>query len=192
MVAHPNSNFITPEDYLKFERLSQEKHEYFNGEIFAMTGASEKHNLIAMSTSASLYAQLRKSPCKVYPSDMRVKIPRSYTYPDVSVVCDTPKFEDKEFDTLLNPTVIIEVLSPSTEAYDRGGKFQSYRTLSSLQEYLLISQDSVRIEHYVRRDHEWVFSDTTSLESVVMLPSINCSLALSDVYEKVTFEDEQP
>ena len=185
--------YVTPEDYLKFERQSETKHEYFDGEIFAMTGASEKHNTISGNAFASLHTQLRKQPCSVYPSDMRVRTYSTvhYTYPDISVVCGEAKFEDDEVDTLLNPTLIIEVLSPSTENYDRGKKFQHYRTLPSLQEYLLIAQDSVSVEHYIRKDNEWIFSDAASLEAVITLPSINCSLALGDVYEKVNFGEDQ-
>jgi Uma2 family endonuclease len=183
--------FMTPEEYLDFERASQTKHEYFAGEIFAMAGASENHNLIVMSAGANLYAQLRKRPCKAYASDMRVKTRSTvlYTYPDISVVCGEPQFEDAEVDTLLNPTVIIEVLSPSTESYDRGKKFQHYRTLESLQEYLLIAQDEPHIEHYVRQpDHQWLLSEAQGMEASLELPFIECTLALADVYEKVTFE----
>jgi Uma2 family endonuclease len=192
MSALPQQRW-TPESYLVFERASEEKHEYFNGSIYAMTGASENHNLIMVSTSASLHNQLRKRPCRVYPSDMRVKTRSTvlYTYPDISVVCGDSQFEDDVFDTLLNPTVIIEVLSPSTERYDRGKKFQHYRTLESLQEYLLIAQDSVRIEHYVRRGEQWLLTDAKHLDTVLTLPSIECKLALADVYEKVSFDDEQ-
>jgi Uma2 family endonuclease len=190
MAAHPK--FVTPQEYLTFERQSEEKHEYYDGEIFAMAGASDEHNTIAGNTFASLHAQIRKRPCKVYSGDMRVKTYSTtlYTYPDVTVVCDTPKFEDAEVDTLLNPNVIIEVLSPSTENYDRGKKFQHYRTLDSLQEYLLVSQESVRIEHYVRQGNQWILTDAASLDAALTLPSINCTLALADVYEKVTLEDE--
>jgi Uma2 family endonuclease len=183
----------TPESYLAFERESDTRHEYLAGEIFAMTGASENHNLITGNTLASLHTQLRRTPCRIYPSDMRLKVPAAglYTYPDVTVVCGEPQFDEDEVpDTLLNPTVLIEVLSPSTENYDRGKKFQHYRTLESLQEYLLISQESARIEHYVRQGEQWLFSDAYRLEDVVKLPSIDCILALADVYEKVTFEPE--
>jgi Uma2 family endonuclease len=180
---------VTPAEYLKYERSSQVKHEYYAGEIFAMTGASKNHNRIVTSTLAALYAQLRERPCDVFPGDMRVK-PHSgllYAYPDITVVCGTPEFEDDEVDTLLNPTVIIEVLSPSTEAYDRGKKFQHYRTIPSFQEYLLIAQDSVRVEHYTLRDNEWILTDASTLDAIITLPSIDCTLSLSDVYEKVDF-----
>lgn len=123
---------------------------------------------------------------------MRVKIGSNalYIYPDISVVCGEPEFEDDFVDTLLNPTVIIEVLSPSTELYDRGRKFQHYRTLTSLQEYVLIAQDSYRVEHFIRQPNdEWLLSDAVTLDATIQLPSIQCQLALSDVYEKVTFEE---
>lgn len=185
--------FITPEEYLRMERASEEKHEYFRGEIFAMTGASENHNIVVGSTYAALYIQLRRRPCQIYPSDMRVRIPSTglYTYPDISVVCGTPEFEDTVLDTLLNPTVIIEVLSSSTEQYDRGKKFQHYRTIASLQEYILIAQDSFRIEQFSRKGNQWILTDAKTLESVIQLTSIDCTIALSDVYEKVSFDDTQ-
>lgn len=185
--------FMTPQEYLKFERASDTKHEYYAGEIFAMTGASKNHNRIVISASSALYAQLRQRPCDIFANDMRVKILSTglYTYPDISIVCAVPEFEDDEVDTLLNPTVVIEVLSPSTEAYDRGKKFQHYRSIPSLQEYILIAQDSVQIEHYVLRENEWVFIDASTLDGSLTLPSIDCTLRLSDVYEKVEFDDQE-
>src|SRR5205085_5334550 len=121
--------YYTPEEYLILERQAEYKSEYFNGEIFAMTGASRRHNLVAANVLASLHGQLRKRPCEVYSSDMRVKVSPTglYTYPDVVVVCNDPLFDDKQKDTLLNPTVLIEVLSKSTASYDRGEKFEHYR-----------------------------------------------------------------
>lgn len=180
----------TPQEYLAFERDSQDKHEYIAGEVYLMTGASESHNLIVANTITTLNVQLRKRPCRVYPSDMRVgvkvKDDYAYSYPDVSVVCETPQFEDDKRDTLLNPVVIIEVLSPSTEKYDRGKKFQNYRLLPSLHDYILIAQDEAHIEHYTRQaNDEWLLSDKTGLEAIVTVESINCTLLLSDVYDKV-------
>jgi Uma2 family endonuclease len=185
--------FMTPEEYLRFERHSEEKHEYLNGEIFAMTGASENHNLILMSLGSSLYVQLENRPCRVYPSDMRVKTQAKahYTYPDISVVCGKPVFEDDTLDTLLNPTVIIEILSPSTERYDRGRKFQYYRTIPSLQEYLLVAQDSIHVEHFVRIGEQWLLTDASTPDTVLALDSIGCTLALRDVYKKATFDNTQ-
>lgn len=183
---------MTAQEYLAFERGSAEKHEYMDGELFAMTGASRNHNLIAVSAYAMLYAQLRQRPCEIYPSDMRVKTRSAVlcTYPDITIVCGTPEFEDHTLDTLLNPMVIIEVLSPSTEMYDRGKKFQHYRTIPSLQEYVLIAQDSARFEHYRRQGEQWLLTDIAGREAIVGLPAVECSLSLSDVYEKVSFDQQ--
>jgi Uma2 family endonuclease len=194
MVALPKeSTRMSEAEYLAFERASQFKHEYVNGKIIAMSGASREHNLISGSTYAALYNQLQERPCEIYPSEMRVRVEvaGSYAYPDISVVCDEPQFADDEFDMLLNPLVIIEVLSPSTEGHDRGRKFQDYRALDSLREYVLIAQDSPRIEHFLRQDNgTWLLSDASGLEASIELPSIGCTLALADVYRKVTFEAE--
>ncbi|HEX2906142.1 MAG TPA: Uma2 family endonuclease [Phototrophicaceae bacterium] len=192
MAVLPKERPMTPEEYLAFDRASEIKHEYYDGEIVAMTGAKKNHNLVAMSTGAALYSQLRQRPCEIYPSDMRVKTgDGQYTYPDISLVCGESVFEDDRDDTLLNPLVIIEILSPSTETYDRGRKFQHYRTLASLQEYLLIAQDSVRVEHYTRQGEQWLLTDATSLDDILTLPSVDCTLALRDVYEKVDFTTEE-
>jgi Uma2 family endonuclease len=183
------------EEYLAFERQSEEKHEYYAGEIFAMSGASRRHNLIVMNTGTTLNSQLAQRPCEVYPSDMRVKVNKiKYTYPDVTVVCGEPKFADGQFDTLLNPTIIIEVLSESTEDYDRGTKFKHYMGIASLQEYVLIAQDEIRIDHYTRQSEgDWHISVSNMPETIVTLPSINCTLLLSDIYRKIAFEaDDTP
>ena len=146
--------FLTPEEYLAKERKALNKSEYRDGRIYAMPGASREHNLITGNAFAELHFQMRNRVCEVYPSDMRVKVSAAglYTYPDVIVVCDEPHFDDSYFDMLLNPTVLIEVLSPSTAAYDRGEKFRRYQYLDSLCEYVLISQDSVCVEHYLRQE----------------------------------------
>ncbi|MBI1282082.1 MAG: Uma2 family endonuclease [Anaerolineaceae bacterium] len=184
--------YISPEEYLRMERGSQEKHEYFRGEIFAMTGASREHNLIAQNVSRHLGNQLDDYPCEIYQSDMRVKIPTSdlYTYPDVVVVCGTPEFEDTKLDTLLNPVVIIEILSSSTEKYDRGRKALYYRRIASLQEYILVAQDSVQVEHYRRQENQWGITDIMSLDAQLILSSIGCSINLSDIYKKVKSKSE--
>ena len=178
----------TPQEYLRIERASQQRNEYFDGEIFAMGGASERHNLIVGNVFASLHAQMRGRPCKVYSSDMRVKISETglYTYPDVVALCGEVKFDDEQQDTLLNPQVIIEVLSKSTEGYDRGEKFAHYRRIESLSEYVLISQDKTRIEHYVRQpDNLWLMSELSQPHMKLDLPSIQCTLPIADVYDKV-------
>lgn len=187
------STWMSETEYLEFERASDTKHEYFAGEVFAMSGASEAYNLISVNLITSLKTQLKGKSCKVYGSDMRVKIEatRLYTYPDVSVVCDKAEFADKIFDTLTNPTILIEILSPSTERYDRGKKFQDYRELTSLREYLLVAQSSPRIEHYLLMDDgKWTLTDTKGIDASLILPSINCTLSLSDVYDLVEFEDD--
>lgn len=178
----------SPQQYLAIERDAQQKHEYLNGEIFAMVGASERHNLIAVNLVASIYSQLRGTPCKVYSTDMRLKVSATglYTYPDVIALCGEAHFDDEQRDTLLNPTVVIEVLSKSTEGYDRGEKFAHYRRIESLAEYLLISQDKYCIEHYVRQpDNQWLMSEVSKLDERIELPSIKCTLLLSDVYDRI-------
>jgi Uma2 family endonuclease len=179
---------LTPREYLAIERASDYKSELYNGEMFAMTGASREHNLIKSNVSAALTVLLKDRPCEVYSSDMRVKVDATglYTYPNVVVVCGEPQFEDAEVDTSLNPTVLVEVLSPSTEDYDRGRKFAHYRKLESLKEYVLIAQDSHYVEHFVRRpDEHWELSEVDGLEAAIELPSIGCRLALREVYHKV-------
>jgi Uma2 family endonuclease len=190
MSALPKTTW-TVESYLAFERQSDIRHEFRDGEIYAMSGASRNHNRIASNVNGIFFSQLATSPCEAFQSDLRVRVsPSNYTYPDVVVVCGEAQFEDKEVDTLLNPTVIIEVLSPSTESYDRGDKFRRYRGLDSLQEYVLIAQDNYYIEHYVRQSEgQWLFSEAAQPDDVVVLPSINCTLLLSQVYQKVTFEE---
>ena len=142
MSTQPKS-FLTPEQYLEIERQAASKSEYWQGEMFAMAGASREHNLLAGNLYVSLHQQLRRRPCEVYQSDMRVWIPATglYTYPDVVAVCGEPRFTDDHVDTLVNPTFVAEILSPTTEAYDRGRKFEHYRKVESLQEYLLVAQE---------------------------------------------------
>ncbi|RKZ86216.1 MAG: Uma2 family endonuclease [Candidatus Parabeggiatoa sp. nov. 1] len=188
MPAQLQTTYITPEEYLVRERKAEYKSEYFDGEIFAMAGASEAHNQIATNILTEINLQFKKRPCKVYNNDMRVKVSPTglYTYPDVIAVCDKPRFDDEQKDTLLNPTVIIEVLSDSTADYDRGTKFGLYRKLASLVEYVLVAQDKCCVEHYVRQpNNQWLLSETTDLPDTIELPSIQCHLALSEVYDKV-------
>lgn len=184
---------MTEAEYLAFDRASEIKHEFLDGYVYvnAMTGTSEKHNRICFNVGGILYEQLRQKPCVGYSSDMRLKVQATglYTYPDLSVVCGDSQLADGEYDTLLNPVLLVEVLSPSTERYDRGKKFQHYRQLDSLQDYVLIAQDSPRIERFTRQqDDTWLLADAAGLDASIELPSIGCTLALNDVYQKVTFE----
>jgi Uma2 family endonuclease len=193
MTAQPK-RYITEEEYMEFEVSSTRKHEYYHGEIFAMTGGTEPHNLIAGNTYASLHAQLRRRPCRVYNSDQRIKVMTTglHTYPDVTVVCGELQFVESSRLTITNPTVIIEVLSPSTERYDRGMKFQQYRTIPSLQDYILIAQDDHRIEHYTRQENGiWQLYEAFGLTAQIVLQSIACVLTVEDVYEKVELAHDE-
>lgn len=184
----------TPDEYLAFERASEFKHEYLNGEIYDMTGASEAHNSIVANLVITLGSQLKGRPCHIYANDMRVKASaKHYTYPDVVVACPKPILEDNEFDTLINPTVIIEVLSPSTEMYDRNAKLASYRAIESLQAYLLVAQDRAHIEYYLRQSrNSWLLAEANGLEATIELAAIQCTLSMRDIYDKVTLELEPP
>ena len=188
-MASAAQQLLTEQEYLALERAASTKSEFLAGRMFAMAGGKRSHNLIAINVSTALNTQLDDRPCQVYPSDMRVKISATglYTYPDVSVVCGEEVFEDEEEDTLLNPTLIVEVLSKSTEAYDRGDKFAQYRLLESLREYVLIAQDQVRVERYSRPagESEWRLAEARDLAESMVLASIGCELPLSAVYRKV-------
>ena len=180
---------ISAEEYLALERQSETRNEFLDGEIFAMGGASRRHNLVTGNAFAALHAQLIGRDCEVHSSDLRVKVPATglYAYPDVVVVCGGPQLEDDtHLDTLLNPTLIIEVLSPTTADYDRGGKFAHYRTLPSLAEYLVLAQDRVHAEHASRQDDgSWLLTETSQPGEVLDLPSIGCRLDLKAVYARV-------
>ena len=191
MSALPQKNW-TEDGYLAFERSSDVRHEFHNGRLYAMTGASRRHNVIASNINGVLFNHLAEGPCEHYHSDMRVHIPATglYTYPDLSVVCGDVRLLDDEFDTLLNPAIIFEVLSATTEQYDRGEKFQNYRALESLREYVLVAQNQPRIEHYLRQaGGKWALTDAVGLNATVELPSIELTLSLADVYRKVSFDE---
>lgn len=185
----------TPEEYLELERAALTKSEYYAGEIFAMAGASPMHNLIVMNVGAGLVPRLRGTPCATLASDMKVKCGPSglFSYPDVTVVCGEMRFHDEVKDMLTNPTVLVEVLSPTTEAYDRGAKFAQYRRLESFREYILVSQTEARVEVFTRGDDQrWMFTEAVGLDAVCPLPSLNISLPLAEVYERVVFLPDAP
>ena len=187
MTAQPKHAW-TVEAYLAFERESERKHEYFSGEIFAMAGASVAHNIITANIVASLHRHVLNRPCTVFPSDMRLKVVRYnlYTYPDVMVICGDIQYDEPHQDVVLNPIILIEVLSPSTENYDRGKKAQYYRTIPSLREYLLVAQDSQHIEHFTRHaEHQWLFSDLTSDDATFQLATLDCTVGMAEIYHKV-------
>lgn len=194
MTALPKKKYISPEEYLEIERAAFERHEYFDGEIFDMAGTSEEHANISSNINISLGSQLKKRPCKSYQSDLRVHIPITglFTYPDILVICGKPQFlEEAHLDTVLNPVLIVEVLSPSTADYDKGAKFENYRTIESLQEYILVWQDKKRVAHYTRQsDDTWLLRDFIGEEAEIILSSIDCTLTMEDIYDKVDFDRE--
>jgi Uma2 family endonuclease len=191
MASVPKKERLTPEQYLAMEVKSDLKHEYCGGKVFLMTGASRAHNVIAANIIAMVNRHIAGKPCEVYGPDMRVKVQASglYTYPDASIACPPIEFEKQQgAETLLNPVAVVEVLSPSTEAYDRGKKLAYYQEVASLQEYLLVSQEEPRIDHLERlEDGNWKLSIATGLDATVHVHAIGCQLRLADVYEKVEF-----
>jgi Uma2 family endonuclease len=188
MISQPKP-YYTPEEYLALERAADYKSDYLAGEIFAMAGASEEHNTIAANIVRQLGNQFQGRPYRVYVSDMRVRVSHAglYTYPDVVAVCGPRTFADDDHDTLLNPTVIIEILSPSTEAYDRGEKFAQYWRLPSLTDYVLVAQDRVRVEHFTRQGDGWFVTAAVALDDTLRLVSIEAALPLAAIYENLEF-----
>jgi Uma2 family endonuclease len=201
MVSVAKKTYITPEEYLARERLAEFKSEYHDGQIYpmneppqGMAGTSRPHNLIAGNLHGEIRNQFKGRPCEAYFSDIRVRVQATglYTYPDVIVVCGEPRFVDESLDTLLNPNVIVEVLSPSTESWDRGGKFVHYRRLESLRDYVLVSQDKILVEHFTRQGDRWLLTEWSRLEDLLHLESIACEVKLRDIYDKVSFETGEP
>ena len=191
MCAIPR-HYLTPEEYLEMERQAPTKSEYLRGEVFALAGASRQHAAITVNMIVALVARLKGRSCEVYGSDLRVKVPPTglYTYPDVSVICGKAQFEDRQQDTLVNPTAIFEILSRSTEGYDRGEKFANYRTLESMTDFIMISQYRPLVEHYARQpDETWLLTSYEGLKAVLLLPSIGCELPLAEIYDKVEWTE---
>jgi Uma2 family endonuclease len=178
---------VSPEEYLSLERRAEFKSEYFDGVVYAMAGGSERHNLITGNLVTELNIRLRERPCRVYPSDMKVRVPNSkrFFYPDVSVICGETRFADEMKDVILNPILVVEVLSESTEAFDRGKKFSSYQQIESLREYLLVAQDEFVVEHYLRQEDGWLYTKASGPEADLALPALDCRIDLSDIYNKV-------
>jgi len=187
MTAATAAPAMSPQDYLAFDRSAEGKHEYWHGEVFAMTGASRRHNLLVANIVRLLGNALLDGPCEVYPSDMRVAAASGevFTYPDVTVACEGARFSDDAQDTLTNPSVVVEVLSPSTEAYDRGKKFEHYRGLEGLRHYVLVAQEYALVELYTRRpDGTWTLSDHRAGDTLSLEIS-GLTLAVDDVYRRV-------
>ncbi|MDQ6844764.1 MAG: Uma2 family endonuclease [Bacteroidota bacterium] len=184
--AYQKKSYST-EEYLEMENAATEKHEYYKGEIFAMSGAGARHNIISINIIVSLGNSLKGKSCQPYGSDMRIHIPENtlFTYPDISVICGditTPK-EDKN--TATNPTAIIEILSPSTRDYDRGGKFMLYRAIPTLKEYILVEAESIHIEHFsINKEGLWQLKEYSRLDDQLILESLDVKLLLKDVYDR--------
>jgi Uma2 family endonuclease len=183
----PPTTHLTEEQYLEIERKAETKSEYFQGEMFAMSGASLAHIRIVRNTMVALAEQLKSGRCEAFSNDFRVRVGRTrlYTYPDIVATCGEPLLLDKYHDTLLNPRLIIEVLSPSTEAYDRGLKFEHYRTIESLVEYVLVASTRVRVDVFTRDSARWALTSAESLDESVKLESIGCTLSVREIYERV-------
>jgi Uma2 family endonuclease len=180
--------YLTAEEYLALERQAETRSELIDGEMVAMTGGTWKHGLIIGNVVFSLKNRLLRGPCAVIPNDLKVHVASDYVYPDVVVVCGEPTLEEDRGEVLVNPTLIVEVLSPTTESYDRGRKFELYQTLESLREYVLVAQDRPRVEHFLRQDdHVWLYTDVSGLDSSVSFASIGCQVPLAEIYDKVAF-----
>jgi Uma2 family endonuclease len=183
--------YLTLDEYAALEESSGIKHEFFEGIAYAMSGASPAHNLIAINVASSIRPQLRGKPCQMYSSDQRFKVEATglFAYPDASVVCGPVQFADAPKHTMINPTLLFEILSPSTESYDRWKKFQHYRKIDSLCAYLLIGQDSMHVELYTRQEQNyWLLAEFTEQDAMVPLDAIGCSISMIDIYEDVEFE----
>ncbi len=183
--------FFTSEEYLALERASEIRHECLDGSVYAMAGESPEHSTICFNLAGILHAQLRDTPCRGFSPNMKIRTNDSglYAYPDLTVVCGEPRFHDERRDVVINPTVIFEVLSPSTEAFDRGEKFLRYRTqIATLTDYLLVSQTKPLIEHFSRQpDGAWLYTAVSGLSETLSLASIDCRLPLEEVYSRLTF-----
>lgn len=189
-MAAPVLNYLSASDFLEFERNSNEKHEFFQGKIIAMAGASLSHNRIVSNIIGDLNRFLKGKSCEVFLSDLRVNIPTSetFTYPDVTIICGKPEMVDNKMDTVRNPTVIIEVMSPSTEQNDRGAKFFNYMQIPALQEYLIISSTSVyALSAKKQADNSWKFDEIKNLSNHLAIKSINHEISLEEIYENVEF-----
>lgn len=186
----PKFNYVSAEDYLIMERASQQKHEYYQGEVFAMAGASWYHNIVARNINTIVLPLLKGKECSMFGSDLRIHIPENtlYTYPEFSIICGSPETTDKEKDTVIKPAAIIEILSPATKSYDRGDKFNLYRQIPALQEYILIDSVSVSVEHFVKTDiHEWKLTELTNITDEFTIRTVDIRITLEELYLDIQF-----
>lgn len=190
MAMNPVKRYWTLEEYLAYEAETGMKHEYIDGEIYAMSGGTDKHSLIPINCTTELAYKLRGKSCRVYNSDMRVKINDiTYVYPDFSVVCGKAQFADDKRTMLINPTLVAEVISPSSANYDKGLKADFYRSLPSVQAYLLIEQERVHAQLYIRQESTWQLQEFSGLDAVIPLEALEMTLPLSEVYREIEFSD---
>ncbi|MEO6733360.1 MAG: Uma2 family endonuclease [Ferruginibacter sp.] len=190
-MATPVLNYISEQEYLEAERKALEKHEYYKGEIFAMSGASFLHNKIFSNLFGGLASKLKGKSCVPYGSDLRIHIPSNslYTYPDISIICGEIEPTDDQFDTATNPSVIVEILSPSTKDYDKGSKFTLYRNIETLKEYILVDSTSISVEKFIRNpDNSWVLTEYKLLTDIFVISTVDITITLSDIYEGVRFD----
>ena len=188
----PKFNFISPEQYLEMERAAEIKHEYYNGEVFTMSGASLNHNIVVSSVNTIVLPKLKGKSCNMFGSDLRIHVPINslYTYPDFSIICGKAELTDGIKDTITNPSVIIEVLSKSTKDYDRGTKFFLYRSIQTLKEYILIDSTSILVEKYIRQQtNSWILTEFKELHENFYISTISLTLHMKDIYEDVVFEE---
>lgn len=186
----PKFNYISTEEYLAEERAALEKHEYYKGEVFAMSGASLEHNIISRNMMVFVGGKLKGKACQPFGSNLRIHIPPNtlFTYPDLTIFCDKPVLTDNSFDTALNPVVIIEILSPSTRNYDMGIKFMLYRDIETLKEYILIDSEAVYVQKHLRQpDNSWVLTEIKQIQEALHIHTIELSIPLTEIYEGVSF-----
>jgi Uma2 family endonuclease len=186
----PKYNFVSAQEYLKAEREAFEKHEYYQGEVFAMSGASLEHNIIFSNLFTDIGSKLKGKNCRPFGSDLRIHIPKNtlFTYPDITIICGEPNLTDDKFDTATNPTVIIELLSASTRNYDKGEKFSLYREIESLQEYILIDTEKIHVIKHIRnKDNSWQLTEFKNIENIFSIDTIGLSLSLNNLYEGISF-----
>lgn len=186
----PDYKFISQEEYLERERAAFEKHEYYQGEVFAMSGASLEHNIIFSNLFIDIGSKLKGKNCRPFGSDLRIHIPKNtlYTYPDINIICGEPNLTDNKFDTATNPSVIIELLSVSTRNYDKGEKFSLYRDIDSLQEYILIDTERIHVIKHIRHsDNSWQLTEFKHIENIFSIDTIGLAFALKDIYEGISF-----
>jgi Uma2 family endonuclease len=191
VASHPITK-LTAEEYLALDRAAEFRSELLDGEMVAMSGGSARHSILQIDLAVGVQTALRGGPCQTFSADLRVRVSsRLYAYPDLSVVCEEPQYPDGRQDILLNPTVIFEVLSPSTEKYDRGIKLQHYRSIESLQDYILVAQDQIRIEQYTRGEAgTWTPRDYQSADETLAIESVGVRLPLAGIYERIEFPAE--